>query len=219
MLADLDRAGHLAVAAAGQAVEVVGAVLADEDRPRLGRADCPGACTGAKWKTCCWVTVSGGSSTTPSSSGAIHAPAATAITGAVKVPLSVCATAPSPAGVASSRVTGVPNLMSAPLAAASLSMAAIALSGSRTPASAWYITWPAPVKSKYGQRSAAASGSSSSAGTPQLVSTSCSCSGLRVRAEVKAAGQREQRLACLVLELPPKLSRALPVSRTYSSSG
>ena len=185
VLADLDRAGHLAVAAAGQPVAVVGAVLVHEDRPRDRRAGVFRSCrvpepAGAKWKTCCWVTVSGGSSTTPSSSGAIHAPAATAITGAVKVPLSVCAIAPSPAGAGSSRVTGVPNLIVGAVGRRQPEHGGHRVLRVEDPRVGVVHHLADPAKSKYGQRSAAASGSSSSAGTPQLVSTSCSSRGSRV---------------------------------------
>ncbi len=65
---------------------------------KTGHGSAPRPFAGAKWKTCCWVTVSGGSSTRPPSSGAIHAPAATTATGAVNVSPSVAATAPAAGG-------------------------------------------------------------------------------------------------------------------------
>ena len=82
------------------------------------------------------------------SSGGSHPPAATTATGAVNVPLSVCTTAPSPAGAASRRVTGVSKRTSAPRPAARRSIAAIARSGSTTPESAWNMTGPVPAKEK-----------------------------------------------------------------------
>ena len=126
------------------------------------------------------VTVSGGSSTRPSSSGAIHPPAATAITGAAKAPLSVCATAPSPPGAAFSRVTWPAE----PDVGAAGPRPAGAWRSSRGPGrarrqSAWNITWLALAKSNAASARPPLLPRAARPGMPQLVSTSCSWRGSR----------------------------------------
>jgi hypothetical protein len=90
---------------------------------------------GAKWKACCWVTVSGGSSNSAPRSGPAHAPAAMTTTGAVSVPPGVWTRADEPSADAVSLSTGVSNRTRVPCLVARRSIAVIADSGSSTPAS------------------------------------------------------------------------------------
>ena len=125
--------------------------------------------------------------------------------------------APSPPGVGASRVTGVPIRTSAP-AAARRSIAAIASSGSSTPASAWNMTWPPPSNEIPGQRCAASAGVSSSAGTPHERRTACSRSGFRLGPKstppVRCSSDSPDSASSCRQSSP-----ACPVSRTYSGSG
>ena len=128
-----------------------------------------------KWNTRCSDTVSRGSSTTPPSRVGSHAPTATTTTEAVTARSGSVSDTPEDDGEI--RSTGVFGYHRQPPATACRTIAAIARSGSSTPASGWKST--GPVKTMPGQRAPASAAVSSRTASPAARSTPARLSGSR----------------------------------------
>ena len=157
-----------------------------------------------KWKTCCWVTVSGGRSSgtprQPASSGS-HAPAVTTTVAAATVGPSVCTGRPLPSP--RPRAPGCGPGPAAPLPVRR-THAATAASASMTPASGWNSTGPS--KHMPGQRASASSAASSSHGTPRHQQPA-QRDRIARRAGVEATGGAQQGRSGVVLGHRPRVQR------------
>jgi hypothetical protein len=124
------------------------------------------ASSGRKWTGCSRVTRSAGSLTIPPSMSGTQAPAATTNRSVRYVSSSVATSAVSPC--TETARTAVRSWSSAPPATAARTKAATERAAQHLPPSGWNST--GPVNAKPPKRSAAASGPSSSWGTPAAAS-------------------------------------------------